>query len=570
MSTSVRSASVSPEFGRAPLGLAKSPWRGFGIITLVALLAMAPELTIGMTVTDNYRFNLLWPEQFGDLFRAGHHYPRWLPHAWKGLGTPAFYFYPPIFFWLTSLVDVATAGALPSERFVPIGTLIILIVSGLAMRAWLKVHVDERRALIGALAYMVAPYHLYDIYCRGALAEATAYASVPVVMLALAKLSEGRARYVPLLSFGYAALLLTHLPSALLVTVLLIPAYVAWAARTTRHPMRFMIRSLIGGLIGIGLAAIYLIPALTLLSFVNPGSLTRAFYRPETWFFWNFPSGPMGARMLFIIPLSAGAAVLAGATLLQARTWKEDRWQLLWAGLTIVVVVIVAGLFPPFWKLPGLAMVQFPSRALLIVEFATITMLAMTRWPLRTPAILLGAMLIAFAYVALGLMARHTVGRTITEQALTLSQIRTSYLDAPEYLPAGVKVKEGAGPNDVEVDLARVPLARASDARAKIAVSVAEDGGMTVGVDSPAPTRIVVRRYYFPHWRLTDAKGRQVPVGPDPRERVVTFHAPAGKSIFRLELGTAPNEILGRIISLIALALLAIAVIVNRRKPAEA
>src|SRR5690349_8951373 len=91
----------------------RAAWRSFGLIAVVALLLMTPELLIGLTVTDNYRFNLLWPEQFGELFRSGHLYPRWLPHAWKGLGTPAFYFYPPIFFWVSSLVDVLTGGALP-------------------------------------------------------------------------------------------------------------------------------------------------------------------------------------------------------------------------------------------------------------------------------------------------------------------------------------------------------------------------------------------------------------------------------------------------------------------------
>jgi len=529
---------------------------------------MAPELTIGMTVTDNYRFNLLWPEQFGDLLRNGDPYPRWLPHAWKGLGTPAFYFYPPIFFWVTGAVDALSAGTLSSEQFVPIGTLIVLIASGLVMRAWLGVHVGERRALIGAIAYMAAPYHLYDIYCRGALAEATAYASVPIIMLALARLGEDRPRYLPLLSIAYAALLLTHLPTALLVSLLLIPAYVGWIALNTDRPLRFLVHALAGGLIGIGLAAVYLIPALSLLSFVNPASLTRAFYRPETWFFWNFPSGTHGVRMmLFIIPLSLGAVLLAAAALMSPQSRQGTRGPLLWAALTILVVVIVAGLIPPFWKLPGLAMVQFPSRALLIVEFATITMLATTTWSLRNPAMLAGAILVAFAYVALGLMARHTIGRTATEQALTASQIRSAYLDAPEYLPAGVRVTEGAGPDDVEVELAKVPIAQASDRRAKIAVSESEDGGMTLTVDSPAATQIAVRRYYFPHWRVRDGGGRVIPVAPDPKERVVTFAAPAGKSVARLELGMAPNELLGRIISLIGLALLAIAAVVTCRKP---
>ena len=53
--------------------------RVFAIVIAVALVALAPELLIGLTVTDNFRFNLLWPQQFADLFREGQLYPRWLP-----------------------------------------------------------------------------------------------------------------------------------------------------------------------------------------------------------------------------------------------------------------------------------------------------------------------------------------------------------------------------------------------------------------------------------------------------------------------------------------------------------
>ena len=545
------------------------PWPGLVLIALAAILLLFPELVIGMTVTDNYRFNLLWPEQFGALVRGGHAYPRWLPHAWEGLGSPVFYFYPPLFFWVTGLVDVVTAGTLQSERFVPLGSLIVLVAGGFAMRAWLRVHAGERRALVGAIAYMAAPYHLYDIYARGALAEATSYASVPLIMLALARLGQGKTRYLPLLALGYAALLLSHLPTALLVSVLLIPAYVGWTAIGTRRPARFLVQALAGGGVGIGLATIYLLPALTLLSFVNPQSLTRAFYRPETWFFWNFPAGSMGARMAFIIPVSVGAAMLSAGTWMAAQGPQARREAAFWALLTAVAVALLAGLVPPFWKLPGMALVQFPSRALMLVEFMTVTVVAITVTAPRNPLVLGGIGLLAFAYVALVLMALHTVGRTVDGQTLTASQIRASYLDAPEYLPTGVRIREGAGPDDVEVDLARVPLARASNPRARVNVSAFDDGEMTVTVASPVPTRIAVRRYYFPSWEVRDPAGRPVPVSPEPGNRVVTFPAMAGRNVYRLEHGVAPNEMLARTISLVALALLVISAAVTWRTSAE-
>ena len=519
------------------------------LIVVIAALAMAPELTVGLTVSDSYRFNILWPDQFGDLFRIGHWYPRWLPLSWGGLGSPNFYFYPPLFFWVTSVFDAITAGALPSERFVPLGTLTFLAMSGLTMRAWLRIHVDDRRALFGAIAYMLAPYHLYDIYARGALAETSAYALVPLVMLALARIGDGRMRYVPLLSLAYGALLMTHLPTALLVSLFLIPPYVAVLAVRSSRWLAFLCAAAAGGILGIALAAIYLLPALILLPYVSPAALTGSFYRPDSWFFWHVHAGIMGARMFLIVPVTLAAALLAIGSMRAVRSRSQA---LLWAAITLALAVLIAGLIPPVWDLPGLRLVQFPWRALLLVEFSAVTMLAIHPPKLRSVESLGGALLAVFAYSVLLLMTGHTVARTWTGQARTAAEIRLRYLDAPEYLPAGTKIVQGNGPDDVSFELPKVPLASATAAGATIGVSEALDGGMIVRVASPTSTTISLHRFYFPHWQVRDADGQLIQIKPHPRQKVVTFAAPAGRSTFRLEHGLAPNEMLARMLSLIA------------------
>ena len=519
------------------------------IIFLVAVLALTPELTIGLTVSDSYRFNILWPDQFGDLFRSGHWYPRWLPLSWNGLGSPNFYFYPPLFFWVTSAFDAASGGVLPPERFVPLGTLTFLILSGLTMRAWLKIHASERAALFGTIAYMLAPYHLYDIYARGALAETSAYAVVPLVMLVLARISEGRLRYLPLLSVGYAALLMTHLPTALLVSLFLIPPYVAVLAVRSPRPIDFLWRAAVGGAVGIALASIYLIPALTLLPYVSPAALSGSFYRPENWFFWHVEAGVMAARMFLIVPVTLAAGVFAVGSM---RVGSREPETLLWAAIALVLAILIAGLVPPVWDLPGLRLVQFPWRALLLVEFSAITMLAIHPPKLRRIETVGAALLIVFAYCVLLLMIGHTVARTLHTQARTAAEIRLHHLDAPEYLPAGTKIVQGSGPDDVSFELPTLPVASASAAAVRISVSGESDGEMVVRVDGPTSTTVRLHRFYFPHWRIRDSRGQIVPSWPDPRQKVVTFNAPAGRSVFRLELGRAPNEALAQIASLIA------------------
>jgi hypothetical protein len=525
------------------------------LILLAAIAIMAPELVTGLTVTDSFRFNLIWAQQFADSFRHGQLYPRWLPLSWDGLGSPTFYFYPPLFFWIAALVDALAGGAIAAERFVPIASLIALCASGLAMRAWLKLHVREEHARLGAVAYLIAPYHLYDIYARGALSEATAYAFVPIVMLTLARLREGRMRYLPLLSGSYAALVFSHLPSTLLATLFLVMPYALFLAARGTHRIRFVVCALIGGAVGIGLAAIFILPALGLLQFASQVALSSAFYRPESWFFWNYYQGPMGQRMTFIIPFAIAAFLLAASSLFHGRKSAARRELMLWSSLTMVLVLLIAGLVPLVWKAPGLVLVQFPWRALPCVEFAAITALAISFPRIAGALTLAGIAFLAAAYSVLMVYIHYTVTRTARGLEESTAAIRVYYRDAAEYLPVGTHIVLGAGPDENRVDLPiAIPLASAPGAAVK-AFSL-PNGGMKIAVDAPVPVRVKLRRFYFPHWRLTDANDRSVPIQLEPKQRVVTFDAPPGRSTFRLEPGTAPYERLGGWISLASLLLL--------------
>lgn len=522
------------------------------VIVLVAVVAMAPELAIGLTVTDNFRFNLTWPEQFVELFRSGHLYPRWLPRCWGGMGSPVFYFYPPLFFWVASLIDTLTGGSLAPERLVPIASMLMLAISGVSMRAWLRANTSEGRALLGSIGYMLAPYHLYDLYGRGALAEASAYASVPVIMLALAHLGEGRKRFIAVLALAFAVLLFSHLPTALLVSLFLIAPYVAFIGLRNAEPARFVASALAAGLVGTMLAAVFILPALALLPNVSPGALSGSFYRPENWFFLHVNAGIMSGRMLLIVPISIAALLFAAAIAIKP-AYREARF---WAALTIFLVFVIAGAIPPLWRLPGLALVQFPWRALLLVEFTTVTLFAIAPLPRRSPLSMSGAALFGFSYLVLAMIGGHMVGRTWSVGRQTAAEIRAGYEDAPEYLPAGTRIEQGNGPDNVHVLLPRLPLASASDPRARLTSTETSDGGIAISIDSPVATTVRLRRFYFPHWQMHDSAGRSIAISAGRDNRVVTFRAPSGQSTFRLDDGEAPYEGLARWLSSIALLVL--------------
>ena len=536
------------------------------LICAAALLMMAPELFAGLGLSDSLRYNIVWTDQFTDLFRSGELYPRWLPRSWDGLGSPTFYFYPPLFFWVGGALDALSLGRLEGAAVVSLSSAVVLAASGLAMRTWLAEQAAARAALIGALAYMAMPYHLYDIYGRGALAEATAYAFLPLIALSVWRMARGNAGYISLLAVSYGGLILSHLPTALLASLFLIPAYTFFAALHSERPLLVITRALAGGILGLGIAAAYLLPALSLTGHVSASALFGPFYDPANWFFWRPRAWPRGGPMLLIVPVTLTLLSLAAASAWHVRHGR-NREALFWAGITFAAVIMVSGALPFLWRLPFLSQVQFPFRMLVIGEFALVTCLAISRPRLRSPLTFLGAVPAAVAIsTAAGMIQFQTkeAGKSLVKAA----EIRAGYRDAPEYLPAGrpIAINAEGAPDAEKIVLPKLSLAQASIPSAQVAATERRDGGMDIALTSPSATVVSVRRFYFPHWKVTTGSGSTAVTRASP-EQLLSWQAPAGRSHYRVSAGAAPTEALGLWISIGSLLLtLVTAILLFRRQ----
>ena len=514
------------------------------------MLLLLPTLVLGTLISHSSPQNLTWASQFAEQFRAGILYPRWMPESFDGLGSPAFYFYPPLPFWIDALVSVVTANALSASHRLAVSTTVILFLSGLAMHAWLlRVSGKRAAALVGAIAYMAAPYHLFDTYTRGAFAETTAYAVLPVVMLAL-RLTLEKARWgLPLLASAYAALLLSHLPTALLCSLTVIPAYVLFATRSAA----LLLRCAAGGALGIGLAAIYLLPAIELQPWISAHELWTSFYRASNWFVmaperWVDPD-----TMRVIGSIVLAAALLAAGlcfALLQLPDGSGRRELGFWVALSLACLILIAGLLPWFWDLPLVGKVQFPWRLLMVVEFALLTALCLTP---------LGELrrIVVYVFAAAGVALVPGAFLIVTDaQARLAFGWRSGVLDrhdVKEYQPAGYKL---AGSRYADLGLEQLkgtPVISCSPAAATCRADNGRFGTMTATIDSGAPTNVVLRRFFFPGWQLDTA----LPLGPSESFRLVSFAAPAGRTMARLDRTALPIERWGWAISGVSLLLLA-------------
>ncbi len=404
------------------------------VIAAAAVLVWAPTLVIAAP-GDSFSYDLNWAAQFGALVRGGDPYPRWLPGSFGGLGSPTFYFYPPLSFWVAALVGAASGGALGAAMQVKLATLALISGSGWAMFAWLRALTTPTRALIGALAYLVAPYHLDDHYLRGAFAELAAFVAIPVLALGMEQTVRAVRSGPLLLAAGWAALIFAHLPIAMLTGALLVPPLGLYALWRSQRRLAFVATAGAAFAVGTAVAAIYLVPALQLQDAISADYWWSARFQAADRLLtnpiaWSLPLEPFFGAISF-----AEAALAAWIGWLAWRT--RDVTLRFWAGVTVLVFAAVTGLLPGFWSLPLLAKAQFPWRAMTIQDFAFVTLIALAprnAMPIA-PAVFVALALGNAAALARDLAAGPAATRTLAGYGAASFPTDA---DAPEYLPRGM------------------------------------------------------------------------------------------------------------------------------------
>lgn len=468
------------------------------MLGMIAAALALPAALGPVRLNDSFWIDLVWVDQFARELAHGTLYPRWLPLSHGGLGSPVFYYYPPLAFYVASLFVLAGLGnfqALVATFFVA------NLMSGVGVYLWLRDRTS--RALAGALLFMIAPYHLFDFYERGAISEVVATACVPFVLLGIRRMLDGRRSASAGTAIAYAALILSHLPLALLASLFLFAPYALLETRGALRPLAKVGSALA---LGVLLAAIYLLPAYALDSYRSSADLwSLSNLQPSHWSLWN--SGAWSDKTYTSV-LLVMAALLIPVLALLARVRST------WAAWALGCAALAAGAVPFIWSIPLLSSVQFPFRVLPVAELAFATAVALAP-PGKVPWLPIWCtLLLAAGFI----MAATPESAPNGERAM-----QERHPDVPENLPPGDR-----------------PYTWPSRWALEVAATHRQprfDGRTTV---EPV--------FYFPAWQV-ECAGRPVPTFPSPDHQLLAY---AGRGCSRSLVWTSPERI-GALISLFAL-----------------
>lgn len=370
------------------------------LLLALCLFAIAPYLEPGyFWSAHDARHNVYFLFEYDQAVRDGIWFPRWGPDWTFGYGYPFWVVYGPLATFLGELL----------RRFLELGWesaveavfILSITASALGMYGFVRSWADRGAALVAAVAYVYVPYHLVDLYVRAALAESVAISLLPFVLWA-ARETALRPRWAAIcgLTIAYAALMFTSNLVTLVFTpwlalyLLLLILFRANEAQPWRalsfssvlpllaHLVHLAIPAALGILGGLGLSAIFWLPALLESRFVNQGQWYGGYYNPlqhfvyphqlfsPTWGFGISHPGPDdGALGGLSFQLGAVPFVLAVFSLWAASRARGVQrvelrfFQIALLGAVLLTLPISAAAWQHF---PLLGYAQFPWRYLML------------------------------------------------------------------------------------------------------------------------------------------------------------------------------------------------------------
>lgn len=351
-------------------------------------------------------------------------FPRWAPDLYGGRGGPLFNYYSPFAYYVAELFHLAGLGYINSIKAC---FLFSFVLSGVLMFILAKDRVGEYPALLAAVLYMYAPYHLFDVYVRGDITESFTFVLMPLVLYSF---DRGR---VVLGSLSYASLILAHNAIALLFTGFLFFYIVIFRKEL------LLSSAILIGLHGSLLSAFYWIPALFEKDLVYIQHALM--FTPSE----NFTGVLDIPNKIGILPflLAFGAVLIS----------KERRTRILFV-ILIGLIFLMTRYSGFIWSSPFtslFAYVQFPWRLLAIVTLIVSLLGGITASRIKSGRIIL---LLSF------LVALSSVGHIgyfeyvpISESDITKEELKiknTGLIYADHFFPKGAKMQDSIVKNDVE------------------------------------------------------------------------------------------------------------------------
>lgn len=461
-----------------------------------------------------------------DTLKDGQFPPRWAKNLNGQFGSPIFTYSYPLVYFLGAALHLIGISYETAFRFLMV---VGFLLAGIGVYLWLGRRFGRRAGFVGAMFYLWVPYHLLNVYVRGAIAENLAYAFVPFAFLAIEEIyrSAKLKLWSIVLIFSVTAILLSHNLVSAIILPILFSWSVIWGTRNKDWHRR--LGNILGLIAPFFLAAFIYLPDILERNFIRFDQ-GISYFADHFVAWWQLIRSPWGYgfdlpgtfndAMSFQIGLAHLFVIGAVAILL----FRKRNVEVVFLFLLLIVLLILM-IQQPFsltlWhSLPLVkTIVDFPWRLLGLVTVITSFLAAYLTWRLKS------RLLVVIFLVAAVLVANRNflrVNEAVTyEDKIYDNYTGTSTAGSGEYtpvwheslqFPAASPRVEGIADNFVHI------LANRAD---RLEFFLAPNTNK----------EITINRFYFPETQIYYS-GQRLQMGKD-------WEIVSGSGLIRLKVGPA-------------------------------
>lgn len=526
-------------------------------IAVASSLFTIPMAVAGFLPGD--RIHLTWASNFAKQLLLGDLYPQWLMAMNSGLGSPTFFFYGPVAYYITAPLVWLLGDHLYGWTAVGLSAWLATFASGCFAYLWLRCVSSQWAALSAALVYVLLPYHFrIDYMSRFAFAEYWAFAWMPLVLFAVEK------RNIAGIAGAYALVLATHPPTALLFSI--IPLLYGMVRKVPS------LRVVAGMALGVALSSAYLLPALLTQSDASLDAMFKGNGYYANHLLFGSTEGPaVPGREQFLERIELTTAYMALMVLLAFAAGslrRQRRVRFFWFGVATVGTLHCLQVSEPVWRLlPVIQKVQFPWRLHAIVCVAAIALIALAvdrtirsrsyvRAAVLSTMLLLVGWEVALAKRSVEWAMSHTPSMPPQYTEIDYGEYRPRWVPHDRFTLDGIRELASSTPQiAVIAGSGTVSLERWS----------AE--GVVFRSNSDHGVKVQLKQFYYPCW-AAGSGDTTLSIEPAPDTGLLVVNVPAGNREVKLRPETVKAGEYGQAIS-IAAAFLVLVLAFSATAPAS-
>ena len=542
-------------------------------------------MELRMPVTHDMFLHYDQMRSFYNGLAAGEIYPRWEEDTNRGFGAPTTSYYPPGVYYLTSAFYAITQDWL---RAVLDAHLAMMIAAAAALYIYARQAMERGAALAAMAAYIFLPYHMLDQYQRGAMAELLVFVWMPLLLLfgeRLIKTPSQATKQRPMLfsivglAASYGAFLWSHPPTAYQFT-LGFGAYVL-VLGVLRKDWKGLAAVGAAMALGIGLAAVYLLPAAIEQNLIHKEHVTQTWPYHKTYIFvhdlYNSDVHSGFFKLIDSIWITGTAVIAVGAI------------TLLWSRRRALAAAPALKQRVSLWiMLGGLASFMMTSASMPVGKLIPKIDIGVFAWRMLSITTLVVALLVgAFTQAAVDAAARSArsdrllfaslaVLTVVGGAGLSAVAVARPMIDAAVFEPESEHLNLATIPSSAPADPTGLP-----DGVPRAELATEENGEVFVDEWKPhhrvmraslkEDDGLLVRTFNFPGWTAA-VDGRQVPIKTSENLGNIEIELRAGThrvTLDFLETGARRAFRIVTLFSFVVLIALGIAPFVRRKEERE-